>query len=220
MSFLKKLFSDHSQGKNEYKVEKRYPFLASNISGFKDLDPVLQELNQKGSAKKWLNIMEETLRTPGGTVDQKKKEQLEMFYTIDDLSYFKIIANEEYTTRSHKFFNWDDKFASPSIKFLTNNSLIVSYIYPRWFWYAYPDVVIWAVKGDGKIILEKNMGYKLSYLKNIDQSDAFQDFMTTEFYGNFNNENSSIKIRKEHLREIIELYKNNNPNLALECTAE
>lgn len=197
-------------------ASKQYSFLVREVDGFYQLEQDVVKSNEPNSFK---NISNEMSANPNKAISKRKLTIINDFYIKDDISAFKMFVNDEYYSNryeSEALF----KFVSPNLKKLVDEPLNKSPVYPKWFYVAYPDVAMWAIKGAGNKIVKDSLGSKLSYLSTITESDLLTEMMNTDFFENDELENDNLKIKNEHLREIIELYKKNNLTIQLECIAE
>lgn len=197
----------------EDKKKKKYPFLAKEIEGYYQLSDELIKMNTIGCFKELAASIETNPQ-----LNRQKFNQTKQFFISDNISMLKMFFNQEYDSKSYD--PTSDKFVSPSLKFFVDTPGSKSYVYPSWFYWAYPDVAKWLIKGEGNKIAMNEFKEELNYLAKFTDYQLLQEFMTSEFYGDHESENEDLKIKPEHLRKLIDLYKRYHPNLALECEVE
>lgn len=197
----------------EEKKQKKYPFVAKEIEGYYQLSDELIKMNTIGYFKELAASIETDPQ-----LNHQKFNQTKQFFISDNISMLKMFFNQEYDSKSYD--TTTAKFVSPSFKCFVDTPGSKSYVYPSWFYWAYPDVAKWLIIGEGNKIIKNEFKEKLNYLNKITDSQLFQEFITNDFYGDHESDNEDLKIKPEHLRELIDLYKSYHPNMTLECEAE
>ena len=147
-----------------------------------------EELN-----KDTLDLYEEVLND--SKIDEFYKNLIIQFLIPHKISWIKFIFNKEYFDDPFPgILRNDHNDIAPSLKYIKEKwATIYASGYPGWFYIAFPDVALWAIKGDGNNIIKR----KFSRLREDDLV-----------------ENKHFK--PEILFKIIELYKKNT-NCTLEC---
>jgi hypothetical protein len=90
-------------------------------------------------------------------------------------------------------FQHDHKHIAPSLKIIKENPYDIAMGYPSWFYIAFPDVALWAMKGDGSELIKKRF-------ENLSEDELVD----------------GKHIRANLLNDIIKLYQSNT-NKPLEC---
>lgn len=127
-------------------------------------------------------------------VHDNYKDLIRYFLLPYKISSLKFTLNHEYyrdpfpSDIRHKH-----KHIAPSLRKIKEQPFEIALGYPSWFFAAFPDVSLWAMRGEGKELV-------LNKFRSLSEDEIIQ--------------NNSI--RSEHLHEIIELYKSNT-NKTLEC---
>jgi uncharacterized protein (TIGR02145 family) len=138
-------------------------------------------------------------------IDDKFKEVIRDFFIPFKISPLKFVLNKDYYEDSgppYSFRLLNDgtvtrdypKHIAPSLHFIKQNPLEMAMGYPEWFYMAFPDVAIWAMKGESFSLLKEKLFKYVSIEEFIDNKS----------------------IRNKYLIEIIKLYQNIT-NKPLEC---
>jgi hypothetical protein len=127
-------------------------------------------------------------------VDQQFKDLIRYFLIPYKISILKFSLNQEYYQNPYPIdFENNHRHIAPSLKKIKENPLDVAMGYPSWFFIAFPDVALWAMKGEGvELVVRK--------FKNFSEEELVE--------GNY--------IRTHLLNDIIKLYQSNT-NKPLEC---
>lgn len=130
-----------------------------------------------------------------GDLDEYTKQIISIYYRPFEISILKYMLNREYLYDPNPIdLRHGHSQIAPSLKIIKENWISHNAPgYPSWFYMVFPDVAIWAIKGDGKKLIIKK----------------FRKLNESEFI-----ENKQIK--GEYLIEIIKLYKSKTGN-TLEC---
>jgi uncharacterized protein (TIGR02145 family) len=137
-------------------------------------------------------------------IDDKFKEVIRDFFIPFKISPLKFALNKDYyedLAPPYSFGLLNDgtvtgdypKHIAPSLHFIKQNPMEMAMGYPEWFYMAFPDVAIWAIKGESVSLLK----------------EKFKNVPIEEFIDN-------KSIRNKYLIEIIKLYQNIT-NKPLEC---
>lgn len=110
------------------------------------------------------------------------------FFIFYEISFLKYSINNDATSDPFRYLMYDtNTLFSSSLKAFQEETTMKAVGYPNWFYLAFPDVAMWAIKGEGNKIIKEQ-------LSNLSEKEVI-----------FNN-----VIRNEHLKTIINLYKQNS----------
>lgn len=146
----------------------------------------------KGDLQQWRELLEDD------DMPAHFKVVIRDFLLPYKINPIKYLVNHDGTTDPTRFILYDnDPLFSESLRKIQQNPTIRVMGYPSWFYLAFPDVALWAIKGEGKkIIINK-----------------FSDLEEEEFIDSETN-----KIRHRYLDRIIKFYLENGNRL--ECVLE
>ena len=121
------------------------------------------------------------------TISKFHRSLIQDFLIPYNISLLKYILNREYyETPFAVDFKHGHKQIAPSLKLIKENKTTYwAAGYPDWFYYTFPDVAIWAIKGEGNAIIKS----KFSRIKE----SKFVDL-------------SRKQIWEKHLKRIIDMY--------------
>jgi hypothetical protein len=127
-------------------------------------------------------------------IPENFKDLIRYFLIPYKISILKFTLNKEYYENPFPVdFHNNHKHIAPSLKKIKENPFDIAMGYPSWFYVAFPDVALWAMKDDGLELIEKRF-------KNLSEEELVD--------GNH--------IRANLLNDIIKLYQS-NINKPLEC---
>lgn len=122
------------------------------------------------------------------------KVVIQSFLIPYKISVLKYTLNEEYFEEPFSAdFQKTVLHIAPSLRKIRENPFDIPMGYPRWFFIAFPDVVLWAMKGEGFESIKRRY-------RNLSEEEIVDD--------NY--------IRSSLLHDIINLYQNTT-NKPLEC---
>lgn len=91
--------------------------------------------------------------------DNKSKKEIgpsvNNFLIPYNISFYKFMFNSEYYNDPNPLDNNNCSHIAPSLKIIKQNPLDFTVGFPNWFFYAFPDVAVWALKGEGYDIIEQ-----------------------------------------------------------------
>lgn len=103
------------------------------------------------------------------------------------ISIVKFNVNLDATSDPYRYFIYDENtLFSKSLRTFQQDPTLKAFGYPDWFYLAFPDVAIWAIRGDGNKTIKEQF-------KDLSENDLV----------------SNRSIRLEHLKTIISLYIHN-----------
>lgn len=127
-------------------------------------------------------------------IPENFKDLIRYFLIPYKISILKYTLNKEYYENPFPVdFHNNHKHIAPSLKKIKENPFDIAMGYPSWFFIAFPDVAIWAMKGEGHELIKKRF-------KNLSEEELID--------GNH--------IRANLLNDIIKMYQSNT-NKPLEC---
>ena len=122
------------------------------------------------------------------------KDLVRYFLLPYKISLLKFTLNKEYYEDPFPVdLQYDHKHIAPSLKKIKENPFDIAIGYPKWFFIAFPDVALWAMKGAGLELIERKF-------KNLNEEDVID----------------GSHIKATILNDIIGMYQNNT-NKSLEC---
>lgn len=128
------------------------------------------------------------------------KDLIRQFFIPYQIDPIKFMINKDATSDPYRYIMYQDKaqFSNTLQKFQEDPTL-KAMGYPDWFYCAFPDVAMWAIKGEGNKVIKN----EFAHLEEHELIDL-----------------NRRQLKDLHLKKIIDLYKSGHKlECALECNS-